>query len=228
MPDDLQEPVEDTTSTTGSSTTNPSSGQSNDFEARFKGLQREYNTLKNQLAGKEGHATTLQKELDSLKQQLADIAQKDQGQITQLSTERDTLQKQYESAFAERNTFEAQLKQFNRDKEVRNVLLQKNNNGETPFAGLLPLHEKGILNVGDRQGDDLTQFLTEAASLLGSQQHQRVLDVLGGANPPTVSPTTSQQMDVAAMQAWLMDPANLRNPQYPQIEEAYFQGLKPQ
>jgi len=87
------------------------------WEARFKGLQREYQ-------GTKGYATKLQNEINDLKLKWDNETTDSQGKIVQLSTELDAARKRAELAEKELVQFRQVNQQLTRDQQVRKVLAQ--------------------------------------------------------------------------------------------------------
>lgn len=165
----------------------PAGQQSNeDYEKRFKGLQREYEKVQKTLRGKEDYAKQVQQEKNSLEQQIRDLERERQGEITRLSTELETFKTGQTTLEQQLNQLKAEKVAMEREREIRKTLLAPNDKGERPYADLLPWLDSGYLQPGDRTGDELTQFLDGFRTLMGVQQQPAKRD-FRGSSPPALS-----------------------------------------
>lgn len=192
-------------------------GQSEDWESRFKGLQREYNKLKNSLAGKEGHATQLQREINDLKQQLQDIAQSSEGQITMLSTEKESLAQQLQAIQQQYEEASSRAARLERQAEVRRTITQQ---FRDQAAFLLEAYDTGYLDIGDRQGEDLRQFVQGYLDFHGKRVEQTVNHTLRGSSPPSLSQGDGSKLDEKQLEDWLMT-HDESHPDYNTIRNAW-------
>ncbi len=208
MPEnDLEQSVADTFTVP----TTPA-GQSEDWEARFKGLQRS-------VAAKDGHATKLQARVIELEAAQRDDAARYEEQVTLLTAERNaklTVAQQLETQVASLSATNAQLA---RDKDIRKLLLSPENK---ELKSLLPWYDADHLKPGDRQGDELIAYLKSFQSLLGNTVDESADELIVGASPPSLSTphVNSTGMTEDQMRDWLQK--NPRHKDYAAVEEAYF------
>jgi hypothetical protein len=215
----MPEDIDQTTTDTAGAAQGSSGGQSENWEERFKGLQRT-------LTAKDGHATKLQQQLTALQQQSKDDAARYEEELATLKAANATLT-------TDKTKFESQVtelsqtnKQLARDKDIRKVLADP----QKDYKDLLVWYDAGHLKPGDLDGDALTAYLDSFKALLPTSQKQDDVPAenLGGASPPSMSTSSANTvgMTVEQMAKWLT--ANPRHAEYSKVEEAYFTALTKQ
>lgn len=214
MTDDLQQQDSDSQSASGKSSTE----QPIDWEARFKGLQREYNKLDTTLKGKEGYAEKIQRERNELEAQLRDVATTKEGEIVRLSTELTAAQQLVETERRLREAKEAEVSVMSRDRETRKTLADG-------YSDLIPWFDGGFLQIGDKSGDDLKTYLDGFRSMLGSNTASDVQKRLRGATPPVPAPSGGEEMSLEQLQDWLfVNPPDHK--EYASFLEAYHKAVE--
>lgn len=189
--------------------------EEHDWEARFKGLQREYDKLHHSLHGKEGYATQLQQELNQLKAEREGIAVTAEGKITQLSAELDTLRRDLSQRESQAAAIERENAALKRDQEIRRFLVKD-------YADLLPWFESGYLHVDTLESEALTTHLNGFRQMLGHKAQVAVESTLKGASPPSVAPQTqTPELTAEYLYDFLTDPRNESKPEYATYRSLY-------
>lgn len=212
----MPEDIDQTTTDTAGAAQGSSGGQSENWEERFKGLQRSYNA-------KEGLLTKLQSRVSELEKSLKDDALRYEEELAPLKQTNLTLT-------AEKTKFESQVAdltktntQLARDKDIRKVLADP----QKSYKDLLVWYDAGHLKPGDLDGDALTTYLDDFKALLPTSQKQEEIPQtpLGGASPPSISTSSANTvgMTTEQMAKWLTE--NVRHSDYAKVEEAYFAAL---
>lgn len=182
------------------------------WEARFKGLQREYN-------GTKGYATNLQNQLNALKLERDSEATEAQGKIVQISADLESARKRAELAEKELASLRTANQQLERDQAVRKTLAKD-------FNDLTPWYDSGYLKVENLEGEALTEHLKGFRLLLGTQANHAVEQTLRGSSPPMVTPGNTQgDMTTEQLAEWLMNPANDTSPERDAYRELYYSKL---
>jgi hypothetical protein len=211
---DLQQPVTPADSSPASASPAPVEPSEN-WEARFKGLQREYNTLKNTIAGKDTRISTLERDYAVARQQMGDLSSTYEAQLgdlrnqhTQTASELDTLRGQV-------TQFEQQNTALLRDQEIRKEL------GKPGNSDLLPWYDAGFLQIGDKTGEELTTYLNGFRDMLQNKSAADFQQTMQGVTPPQISPAgaTPGGMNAQELHDWLM--ANPAHPQFEQYHDQY-------
>lgn len=192
----------------------PAGGQPENWEERFKGLQRKYNTLEATVSAKDSALGTVKSEFDVFKTTQAealtraqlDLADRD-NKLKAAETEKNTHQTRAQA-------LEAQLNQANVRKEQRSKLITAQG------VDLVEAFEAGHLNLDgvadDAIGAKLADFRSLAAKIAGAQY--------SGTTPasPAVSPSANPTgLNFEQLYDWVENPANYGKPEYETMHEAY-------
>src|SRR5690606_9496684 len=138
-----------------------STGQSINWEARFKGLQKKYEQLKQNFEAKEAVATQLQVDLNAEKAARRQEVQQLQAQLTEKDAAIQTLNSDLEAHKALVATKDQEIARFTKESEVRKLLAPNPDNPDEDLSAVLPFFEKGLINVDGLEGDALRQKLAE-------------------------------------------------------------------
>lgn len=200
----------------------PSSGQSEDVvpAKRFTELQRTFNTLQNKTKGLEDLSVELQSKVRSYETQLTDISKESQSQLTSLQAELEAARNAKTLLEQEVQSIKAAQQKLQRETEVRKVLADG-------FQELTPLFDKGYLDVGTREGDDLKEFLSGFRDLMGVRETQAVEKKLKGSSPRVANPATAtpDKLTFEDLERRL-ETMDFDDPQYPAIEEAWLEAVQ--
>lgn len=198
----------------------PLPGQSNDWEARFKGLQTRFNeiqsenaTLKTQASGKDTLTTNLQTKINDLQSQLNAATLASQGEITTLRADllgKTSLEQELAAARAEAASLKAA-------QTTRSYVAQ---NFVENAAYLMQAMDSGWLGTDGKQGDDLKAHLQGYLDFHGQKAAQAVQQTLKGASPPALSQGDSAKMNELELGEWLMD-HDPDDPNYSKFRDAY-------
>jgi len=225
MPDDLQQPGEGTVIPTSSTT--PPAGQSENWEERFKGLQRTYNQQQQKLSELEGkiaakdtvNANAVQRSTQ-LETEIATLRNQYEGQLATRSAEAKTTLDELEAAKKELQTHQGKIQQYENRNKVRQQL------ASPEFRDMLGWYESGNLSLVDENGQPLEgDAFSERVNSFRSQLQQhftgQVTNDLRGTTPPSSTPPTGPLagMNEDQLNQWLLD--NPNNPSYSQVEEQY-------
>lgn len=172
-----------------------------DWEARFKGLQREFNKLKTSSDAREGLAKDLQTRITELETQLADGTKSLQGDLVKLQSDLDLATTKLTKAEARAAEAEAKA-----TAEARKAAVQAEIVTGFPehSAALTTAIEKGFLQIGERQGDDLKTFLNDYLAFTNQKVTQAVAQTVRGASPPALSQGEQGSLDEGKLADWLM------------------------
>lgn len=187
----------------------PASQPAVDWEKRYKGQQQYTQTLKTQLQTKE--------------EQYAKAIAEYEAQITNLAGERDTVSGVKQSLEAEKS----QLQQDNLTLKKQLAVVQMIHSPEHPELGVLaPFYAKGLLAVGDLEGEDLTNYLKEYASTLAGQLEGQVRTSVAGASPAQAAGARGAAGQTAdELYAQLMSMPST-DPKYGELRQAYLEQYK--
>lgn len=199
-----------------------SSGTSSDWEKRFKGLQRKFNTQEKQLSAKDSVIAKLQGQVQTLQQdssstandyesQLAEL----RGQVKTLSTERDMLITDKEALAAEVGTLKV-------DRSNREFLT-----GNDEYSALVPWYDKGLLAFDASDEEAAKAKLDTFKAMLGDKAVTDVKNKKKGSTPDGTVPdpnNRNSKMTESELSEWL-----IRNPghaDYSDYEELYLSAVE--
>lgn len=188
----------------------PPPSATEDWQNRFKGLQRSYNA-------QQGVLTKKDKEIADLKAQLDQMTSSYEERITTLTSQLEPLK----SATSELELTKSQLATMQRDAEIRKTL-----GANEQYRDLLPWFDAGYLSIGEKAGDELTQYLDGFKSMLGNKSAAEFAKTMNGATAPGAAPDAIHspmdgQMSEAELATWLYQ--NPGHSDYAQMNEQYIQ-----
>lgn len=209
----------------GSNNTSPG-GQSENWEARFKGLQSKFNDLQNSVAGKDSYNTRVTKEKQTLEQRLAEISTQSESQINEARAEKERVAAEKQALEEQLAQAQAQLAQRERKDAVRRELTQNHRD-------LLPWFESGYLQVPTGEdgqplsGEALDEFANGFYDMLGQRSQDDFKKTMSGTTPPQfgTSGKTPSGMNLEEMSSFLNDPANMNSPERDRVMNAYLAEL---
>lgn len=203
----------------GDGTLPPTPEGQQDYEARFKGLTREYNKLKSQHDAKEVALSQVTDQFNQHKQGSQDALIAAQNEATQAklaAQAKENALKEVTEKYQSEATKRAELEG---KAAVRKQLIDKK------AVDLVPLYEAGEVSFNFDGLDDtaietrITEFRDRLrAFALGGQTD------LSGSTPPTPTPAGTaggKAVDVDALFDWLSNPANLADKDYHAKSEQY-------
>lgn len=203
--------------------------EQSDYEARFKGLQRAYNALKQEkdaletrLSAKEQTATNAIKESEQLKVQLEQYTTNYEGQLSQLNAKLSTAEEQIQLKQSEIESFQTKLERQNQKDNMRKTLadLDPKLIGAFESGYLKPYNEDG----NPLEGEALSEYVNGFKSWVDNKSTQDFENAMSGATPPNVGTSSASPvggMTVAQMENWLDDPSNYGHSQYRAILDDY-------
>lgn len=198
-------------------------GQSENWQERFKGLQREFNKLKTEHEAATARASEAEGSLRDTKAQLLEVTKDHQTEIAQVKGQLTDFEKQVQTLTGEKAALQADLGKFQRTESNREALRT------AKASDLLPFVDAGALDVAGLEGDALNQKIEMFRGLLQGWGKEKVMDNLAGSSP-SVKPTASIQdtgfTSAEQMFDWLMNPQNEGSPQYATVRSNYLQATK--
>ena len=226
----LQQTGDPGTGTPPSQPIPPSGGQSGeDWEARFKGLQKKYNTdmaeveeLRAKLEAKSTVAINAIAELEKIKGEIAQSKVTYEGQLSARDAQIQTLNESISSKESKIAQYEAGAKKAEEDRSLREQLSSE------PL--LSRLFDKGMLNLRDDdgkplEGEVLTARVDAFKEEFGQQLGANLESTLGGT-VPSQGPMAAGPLKGAneeQLQVWLMN--NPQHPDYEAVSEQYMQAV---
>lgn len=229
--DDLQNDgvLNDANSAQPSQTFETSNAEQSDYEARFKGLQRTYNKLKQdydalttRMSAKEQTATKAFQEAEQLKQQLEQFTTNYEGQLSQLNAQLATAQEEIQSKESEIESFQMRLERQTTKDNLRKTLAELDPKliGAFESGYLKPYNEDGT----PLDGDALSEYVNGFKSWIDDKSTQDFDKAMSGATPPNVGTSTASPvggMNVNQMEEWLDNPNNYGHAQYNNVLDQY-------
>lgn len=188
-------------------------GQSENWEERFKGLQRRYNQMEAEHRATESSLTSITKQFNEFKAAQEDALRAATGEKAQLSSRLEELTNEIKTA---QGTIEQQKlaldERLVKDGQ-RKLLLEAQQND------LLPLFELGHFRLDNVQDVDSVKAQADAfrQSLQGIVQQAYT-----GSAPQTPTPQAKpSEKSREELAAYLQDPANWNKPEFPAFEQAF-------
>lgn len=209
-----------------------------DWESRFKGLQRRYNTetaelraqverlekekasTANALEAARASMTDAQQQIQALRADTVGKAKEYEQAIARLSAEQRSLTETAEAARKTAEEAQARLGLFEKKDQTRKLF----NNPD--FEPLRPFYEEGhIAGLEDLDEEAAKERLTNFKQFLANRFQQSFTNAMNGSTPPPPAVQDSvaaNGMKTEDMSKWLQSPENLGSPQYDAISEAYY------
>jgi uncharacterized phage infection (PIP) family protein YhgE len=204
-----------------------------DWESRFKGLQRsstqrerdlqtQVETLKSQLEGARGSLTSLQQRETELQSQLRAVTTQYEGKLAEMTSQLSEKDTALSTATKQVEDLSGKLTFADKDRKLRQTM------SSDDYRDLLPFLDAGHLkHVIDLEGDDLTNALNSFRDLLGSRIQNNVRQTMTGTTPPppqsVVTPTKGAAVD--DLEVWVNNPANFNSPEYDTVYDQYLTKL---
>lgn len=198
-------------------------GQGENWEQRFKGLQREYNKRQTELEAAAARATDAENAVKETRTQLLEVTKSSQSLKSELEAQLGQFKAQVEDLTKVKTTIEAELGQYKGKEAARSTLIK------AEASDLIPFVDAGALNVTGLEGEALTQHLQTFRGLLKSWGTERTMDKLAGSSPsltPSASVASGDLKKPDEMFDWLMEPANESKPEYANIYSQYLKATK--
>lgn len=218
--------------------TTPDGGEN--WEQRFKGLQRSYQALQKEM---EQERSRLNAQVEQIKSQLEGARANNANlntRISELETERNRAATQHEQALSELQSqltqaqeqsqaFQSQVEEANGKLQAQEADLRVRKMLTDPkYAALAPLYEAGLMgDLTSLEGDELTAKLDKASEVVKDQKLGNFVQQLDGTTPPPPSGDTGPpaKANTDEMAAWLMDPANARSPEFDSVQQRYLEAV---
>lgn len=210
----------------------PSPEPSEDWEARFKGLQRKFNAVNAELEqarasleGARATNTNLQQRVNDLENVRGSEAARYETQITELQAQISGFEQEKSQFQTQVSELQGQVEFAEQDKKVRQAI------SNPKYNALLPFYEAGHMDgIENLEGEALTQKLESFVQLLGQRQTDAFQQVMQGTVPamPSMGTASMDEANVDQLQGWLTDPANFSDPQYAHVEDLYLQKVAKQ
>jgi len=189
-------------------------GQTEDWEARYKGLQREFNKLQATHKATQQSFTEKAQEFNTYRISQEDALKAAAGEQTQLQAKIEALNGEFGHAQETIQKQELLLNERLVKDEQRKLLLEAQQND------LLPLFELGHFRLDGVK--DVEAAKTSAMAFRQSLQGI-VQQAYTGAAPQTPAPQSTQPTGKSReeLAAYLQDPANWNKPEFPAFEQAF-------
>lgn len=201
----------------------PSEGQGENWQERFKGLQREFNKLKTEHEAATARANDAEGSLRDTKAQLIEITKNHQTEAAALKGQLGEFEKQVTALTTEKTTLLADLGKFQSKETSRKAVV------DVGAGDLLPFVDAGDLDVAGLEGDALTQKVQSFRNRIASWSKEKTEEVLAGSSPSVVasgSASSSNFKSADDMFDWLMNPSNQERPDYEVVRNQYLKAVK--
>lgn len=208
-------------------------GDTEDWEARFKGLQRKFNELQSKyekaestIEGARTQAAEIQQRYNELETQLKSATKDHEKALAEATATITKLTTEHEQASTRAAQFEQEKAAAQKKLNIVSAL------AKPEFSDLYSFYENGFLTgVEDLEGDELKTRLESFRSLLGSRTTQALDEVLKTSTPPTPPITGSgstnyAQMSTQDIASWLMKPGAVDHQDYDAVHTVYLDRVK--
>lgn len=212
----------------------PTSTTGEDWEARFKGLQRKYNQ---EVPSKDAEIERLRADLEAVRatnQNLQRTNSELQNAVNSEKIQRETslselqaqlaqLQEQSTALASEKEQLEAAVAKHGKEREFRQVLI----NPEGEYTDLLPFFEAGLLDKAlDLEGEARDEYLKTFMGTLTGKFKQSYEKNLDGSMPPPPQSATNRSASSTLRTYddfinWLSDPRNLDSPERAIVQQQF-------
>lgn len=203
---------------------------SEDWQNRFKGLQRKFNelqsrytALENDLNGARAANTNLQQRITALEGERSSDAARYEGQLSELRAKVADAEGKLTEKETELGTLRGQVETAEKDKNVRRILSQPQ------FQSLLPFYEAGMIDgLRDMTPEQITERLNTFSQMIGQQRMDAFQNLMQGALPPAdgAGTVSGEGMNYDQLEKWLANPINFNSPQYDQMRERFHTLVK--
>lgn len=220
------------------STPSDNSNGTDNWEERFKGLQREYNTLRAKatadataLESQRAQASQLQQQISALQAENKSVVSGYETQVTTLMSERDSLSSKLSASEALAEKLKTDVVKTQRMVSLQQVL------SDEKYAEVKKLIDRKVITgLEELEGDALQTRLNELADVLGSEA-PKVKEPAPeptpkkGTTPPMPRPIAGEgdyrRMSAEQLRDWLVSPAGLSNPNFADASAYYAELLEP-
>lgn len=167
-------------------------------------------------AGLQKHAQGLQTRLTKAQAEYQAALEQYEGQITTLTTDFNTVKGEKESLASEKTRLQQETLSLKKQLDVVNKIL-----GDPELAVLLPLQAKGLLAVGNLEGEELVTYLKDYATTLAGIRTDAVKQTLSGTMPSSASGAQSTA-GLTEDQLWdMLMHMPLEDPRYPALKKQF-------
>lgn len=191
--------------------------QSDDYEARFKGLQREHNKVQQTLKAQQDALTDAHGELERVRQGGGEALKAAQAQIAAISSDLNTTKAQAEANAERLKTLEAENNLFKVDKQARQKLAPKH-------PDLLPAYEAGFLRFDSLEDTAFQAAIDNFRSFFGKGVTPQA-DFSGASVPGLAVTTSPNSPNRDELFEYIMNPANMGKPDYEEKSKLYFSTI---
>jgi prefoldin subunit 5 len=200
----------------------PASGeQPIDWEARYKGMQRQFNNLQTQIGAKDTLIATLQTENNTLKSDKGSLSTQYEGQLAQLRSDVTARDTELSSLRETRTELEGKAQKLERGLKITTEL------SKPEYQGLAPYYAADYLKIPDDMEVGSEAFKTHLEGfkgLMNVNTQNNFQQVMGSVTPPQFGTATgsakSGGMTQSELATWLEN-----NPDHPDKAAFYDQYM---
>jgi hypothetical protein len=207
--------------------------QQENWEARFKGLQREHNKLRSenetlaaQLEAARGAAAEAQQQVVALRDSTRAETVRYEGQIAELSGKLSTATSEITKRDTQVADLTGQLERAGKRDASRKFL---NDVNFPERSALVPFYEAGMLQIDDLEGEARDTRIGEALALISGRAAEAFQNLMGGTTPPPPANIGAEsavgKLSTDDLNTWLMEPGNMGKPEYEAYRQAYLNKL---
>lgn len=195
-------------------------GQTENWQERFKGLQKAYNKLQTEHEAATARANDAENALKSANAQLVEATKSHQSEVNTLKGQMTQFEAQVAELSKTNSTLQADLGKFQTKESARQAVIN------AKAADLLPFVDAGNLSVAGLEGDALTAELTKFRNLIAEVAGKQVNQEMAGSSPALsgASPEASKFKGAEDMFDWLMNPANETKPEWGTVRAQYLKA----
>jgi len=183
-----------------------------DYEARFKGLQREYNKLQSTLDAKDRAVSELQGKL----QAQLDALTNGETTTAQLRQELKQREEALKAACDTKQELEGKINVLEGFRAARQVLTKIKATDVVPFL------DAGVFSLDTLDEAVVQQKVQTFRELMGTQ---KPTEDHTGATVPNVTMAANENVNIDELRAWLDNPANARHPERAARKQLYYNNL---
>lgn len=185
----------------------------------------EYRRLQSELSGLRGHIKNeVNPKMSDLERQLKDAQAQLETGNAHLIAQREEALRQAEDLKAQHEAAQSELRRLQHQSEVSNTIAS-----DPELASLAPLQAQGLLRTDGLEGEELTGYLKQLASVASAAQNNGVKQTLQGTTPPIPEGTDSASLSEDQVYDMMMnlnplDPAQKQR--YDELQRLYEQKTK--
>lgn len=228
---DYQLGAEETNSVKPSSNSDTSPSDNQNWEDRFKGLQKTFNRLQSTLKAKEDALAEITAQLRDAQAASASVVKDYETRVSNTELTAQQMQKQLEEAQKEAEQLRKTLQIKDRRDTIRKELF-----ASEEFRDLSPWLESDLLRPFAEdgtplEGEALTTYLASFKEQLSNQNKQNFEQTMRGANPAaleTLQATSAgaSKMSFQDLERWVNNPINFQRPEYDTYVDEYSDRVK--